>query len=95
MIFLIGEDVRVAAAKNAVLLGLKGKVVLETMHTLTIRTDANRKVMLPKMGSALELSTGKIVLGDDVDGRLEDRIAAAAGGRGTSTSGRRGRRRRA
>ncbi|MDA4117518.1 MAG: ribonuclease P protein subunit [Thaumarchaeota archaeon] len=93
---MIGEDVRVAAAKNAVLLGLKGKVVLETMHTLTIRTDANRKVMLPKMGSALELSTGKIVLGDDVDGRLEDRIAAAGGGgRGTSTSGRRGGRRRA
>jgi RNase P/RNase MRP subunit p29 len=75
MTFIIGKDVRVAAARDAVLLGLKGKVVLETMHMLTIRTDAKRKVMLPKAGSALELSGGEILLGDDLKGRLEDRIA--------------------
>ena len=75
MTFIIGEDVRVAAARDTVLLGLKGKVVLETMHTLTIRTAAKRKVMLPKAGSALELSDGEILLGDDLKGRLEDRIA--------------------
>ncbi len=79
MSFIIGEDVRVAAAKNTVLLGLKGKVVLETMHTLTIRTDAKRKVILPKTGSALELSSGTIVIGDDLEGRLEDRIAITRG----------------
>ena len=77
MSFIIGEDVRVSAARNAALLGLKGKVVLETMHTLTIRTDGKRKVMLPKMGSALQLSSGTILIGDDLEGRLEDRIAAS------------------
>jgi RNase P/RNase MRP subunit p29 len=87
MTFIIGQDVRVAAARDAVLLGLRGKVVLETMHTLTIRTVANRKVMLPKAGSALELPGGGILLGDDLKGRLEDRIAAV------SSPGRRGSRR--
>lgn len=75
MTFIIGEDVRVAAARDTVLLGLKGKVVLETMHTLTIRTDAKRKVMLPKASSALELSSGEILIGNELEGRLEDRIA--------------------
>jgi RNase P/RNase MRP subunit p29 len=87
MTLIIGEDVRVAAARGAAILGLKGKVVLETMHTLTIRTAAKRKVMLPKAGSALELAGGEILLGDDLKGRLEDRIAAAA------RQGRRGARR--
>jgi len=91
VIFLIGEDVRVAAAKNALLLGLKGKVVMETMHMVTIRTAAGRKVTLPKLGSALELSTGTIVLGDDIEGRLEDRIAANGS---TMTSARKGGRRK-
>jgi RNase P/RNase MRP subunit p29 len=85
MSFIIGEDVRVAAARDAALLGLKGKVVLETMHTLTIRTDGKRKVMLPKMGSALQLSSGTILIGDDLEGRLEDRIAAS--GRPTRRGG--------
>lgn len=78
MSFIIGEDVRVAAARDTVLLGLKGKVVLETMNTLTVRTEAKRKVTLPKAGSAFVLSSGAIILGDDLKGRLEDRIAAAA-----------------
>jgi len=77
MTMIIGEDVRVAAARDSVLLGLRGKVVLETMHTLTIKTDS-RKVVLPKAGSALELSSGALVLGEDLEGRLEDRIAANA-----------------
>ena len=76
MTLVIGEDVRVAAARDSVLLGLKGKVVLESMHTLTIRTGA-RNLTIPKAGSALELSTGKLLLGDDLEGRLEDRIAAS------------------
>ncbi len=78
MSFVIGEDVSVAAARDALLLGLKGKVVLESMHTITIRTEAKRNVVLPKMGSALELSGGTILIGDDLEGRLEDRIAASS-----------------
>jgi RNase P/RNase MRP subunit p29 len=77
MTFIVGEEVRVAAARDAVLVGLRGKVVLETMHTLTIKTDSRRKVVLPKAGSALQLSGGEILLGDDLKGRLEDRIALA------------------
>ncbi len=77
MTFIIGEDVRVAAARNALMLGLRGKVVLESMHTITIRTDAKRNVVLPKTGSALELSGGTVLIGDDLEGRLEDRIAAS------------------
>jgi RNase P/RNase MRP subunit p29 len=75
MSFIIGEDVRVVASRGTPLVGLKGRVVLETMHTLTIRTDGKRKVVLPKTGSALELYGGTILIGDDLEGRLEDRIA--------------------
>lgn len=89
MSFIVGEDVRVAAARQAVLLGLRGKVVLETMHTITIKTEGEKKVVIPKTGSALELSSGKILLGDDLEGRLEDRISA--GGRRRDASVRRGR----
>ena len=78
MSFVIGEDVRVAAARDAGLLGLRGIVVLESMHTLTIRTGARKNIVLPKLGSALELSSGKILIGDDLEGRLEDRIAQGA-----------------
>ncbi len=77
MTFIIGEDVRIAAARDTVLLGLRGKVVLETMHTITIITEAKRKVTLPKAGSAVQLPDGRILLGDDIKGRLEDRIAVA------------------
>jgi RNase P/RNase MRP subunit p29 len=80
MSFIIGEDVRVAAARTATLLGLRGKVVLETMHTITIKTDSSRKVTLPKSGSAFQLSSGAIVIGNDLEGRLEDRLALAGGG---------------
>ena len=76
MTLIVGEEVRVAAARDAGLLGLKGEVVLETMKTLTIKTGANRKVILTKAGSALELPGGAILLGDDLRGRLEDRLAA-------------------
>jgi RNase P/RNase MRP subunit p29 len=86
MSFIIGEDVRIAGARDALLLGLKGKVVLESMHTLTLKT-AQSKVILPKIGTALELASGEILIGDDLEGRLEDRIAAAR-------STRRGERRR-
>ncbi len=89
MIFLIGEDVRVAASKNALLQGLAGKIVLETMHTVTIKTGVGRNVTLPKLGSALELSTGKIVLGDEIEGRLEDRIAGGSPRASARSGGRR------
>jgi len=89
MSFIIGEDVRVAAARDAVLLGLKGKVVLETMHTLTIRTESKRKVTLPKSGSALQLTSGTIVIGNDLEGKLEDRIAIS--GKHPNHGGRRAR----
>ena len=77
MRIIIGEDVRIAAARDVALLGRRGKVVMETMHTLTIRMNADeRKLVLPKRGSAVELATGEILLGDtDLRGRLEDRVA--------------------
>lgn len=77
MTFIIGEDVRVAAARNSLLVGQKGKVVLETMHTLTLKVGTGKNLVLPKSGSALELSTGNLVIGDDLEGRLEDRLSAS------------------
>ncbi len=75
-VMIMGEDVRVATAKNMLLMGLKGKVVLETMRTVTIKTDAGRKLMLPKKGTAFELlSSGRVVIGDEIEGRPEERIA--------------------
>ncbi len=79
MSLIVGEDVRVAASRDAVLLGLTGRIVLESMHTLTIRTEKRRKVTMPKVGTALELTNGELLIGDELEGRLEDRIAA--GGR--------------
>ncbi|MDG6914734.1 MAG: ribonuclease P protein subunit [Nitrososphaerota archaeon] len=76
MISIIGEDVRLAASRGAMNLGLKGRIVLESMHTVTIRTADRRTVMVPKLGSAFELAGGRILLGDDLEGRLEDRMAA-------------------
>ena len=73
MIFLLGEDVRVAAAKDSLMIGVRGKVVIETMHTITVATD-QRKVTLPKLGTAFELAGGKVVLGEDLEGRVEDRL---------------------
>jgi RNase P/RNase MRP subunit p29 len=73
MIFLLGEDVKVAAAKNPLMIGFKGRVAIETMHTITL-ASAQRKVILPKAGTVLELASGKVVLGDELEGRLEDRI---------------------
>jgi len=73
MIFLLGEDVRVAAAKNPLVVGFKGRVTIETMHTITL-ASAQRRVTLPKVGTVLELASGKVVIGDDLEGRPEDRI---------------------
>jgi len=78
MSIIIGQEVRVAGSQGGVRLGLAGRVVLETMNTITIRTEDGRNLMLPKAGTALELSSGKILLGEDIIGRLEDRISARA-----------------
>jgi RNase P/RNase MRP subunit p29 len=79
MRLIIGEDVRIVAARDLALLGRKGTVVMETMHTLTIKTSSDsRKLVLPKNGSALQLADGAILLGDvELKGRLEDRVAIA------------------
>jgi len=73
MIFLLGEDVRVAAAKDPLTVGFSGRVAIETMHTITV-ASAQRRVVLPKVGTVLELASGKVVIGDELEGRLEDRL---------------------
>lgn len=56
----IGRRIVVQSATDPTLVGLSGEVLDETMRTLTVRTDADRKVVLAK---------DTITLTIDLDGR--------------------------
>lgn len=45
---LIGLEVRVAASPDAGIVGLRGRVIDETLHTLTVRRLDGREVQLAK-----------------------------------------------
>lgn len=81
---LLGEKVEVVAARDRTLVGLKGTVVLESMHTITLESaklnQERRLLVMAKRGTAMRtLGASKIViLGDELEGRLEDRIAGGA-----------------
>lgn len=70
---MMGEKVRLVDASDPGKKGITGKVVLETANTLLIDSGV-KKLMVEKSGSVfLVLSSGTVVAGDDIAGRLEDR----------------------
>jgi RNase P/RNase MRP subunit p29 len=78
MMGIIGREVSVVSCPNVGMVGLKGVVALESLKTLTVRSPT-RTVTLPKLGTVLKLAdTGRIVLGDDMKGRIVDRLSRGA-----------------
>jgi RNase P/RNase MRP subunit p29 len=71
---VIGERIKVLAAKDPTLPGLTGRVVLETLNTLMVESNG-RNVRIAKPGVAFQLvGTGAVVTGSDLPGRLQDRL---------------------
>jgi ribonuclease P protein subunit POP4 len=77
---LIGLDVRIVGSGHPGFVGLHGKVVDETMKTLTIETAQGEKV-IAKAGQEFEFTTPQgqeRVQGEQLAHRPEDRIRKAA-----------------
>jgi RNase P/RNase MRP subunit p29 len=77
MIGLMGKDVAVVACTDPIMVGLRGTVALESMHMIKITTSrADRTVSVQKKGTVLVLQdSGKVVVADEMKGRIEDRLA--------------------
>lgn len=69
----LGERMTVLKCKSSSAMGFQGELVLESSNMITMRLG-NRLVSLPKLGTVLKSQSGKVILGDDMMGRLEDRL---------------------
>lgn len=75
MIDLIGQRIAVLQCSDPGIIGKKGTFAIESMKTITI-VSGSSKLMLPKVGTVLQLQEGgRIIVGDELVGRLEDRLA--------------------
>lgn len=71
---VIGQTVTVMDATDQTKKGRSGEVVLETAKTLLLSARGGT-IMVEKKGTVLLLAGSKIVVsGDDLAGRLEDRL---------------------
>lgn len=71
---VIGEKIRVLSATDPTMVGRTGMVVLETANTLTL-DSMGRSLRIGKSGiSFILVGSGKIVAGNDIAGRLQDRL---------------------
>jgi RNase P/RNase MRP subunit p29 len=78
MIDLIGQKVAVLQCTDKGIVGAKGIFALETMKTITIVSGRSKRTM-PKLGTVIQLQDGgRIIVGDELEGRLEDRLARGA-----------------
>jgi RNase P/RNase MRP subunit p29 len=78
MIGMIGQKIAVMQCSDPSMVGVKGVFALESMKTITILTGSNKRVV-PKLGTVLQVQDGsRLVIADDMVGRLEDRIARGA-----------------
>jgi len=74
---LIGLRARVTNARNQLNLGIKGKVVDETNHTLVIESKKAEKRLFKKtvtLEFTLPDKTKTTILGSEIEGRPWDRI---------------------
>jgi RNase P/RNase MRP subunit p29 len=78
VIRVLGKDVAVIQCANPAMIGLRGTVALESMHMITV-VSQTKKVQLAKTGTVLQLQeSGKLVLGEEMNGRIEDRLSRGA-----------------
>ncbi len=71
---VIGEFVTIAEASDPGKRGRSGTVVLETANTLRLADDAAGFTVEKKGTVLLVLHSKKVFSGDDIAGRLEDRL---------------------
>ncbi len=71
---IIGERLTVLTSPDPTKTGITGRVMMETLNTLLIDTSG-RTLRVEKAGSAfMLLSTGRVLTGVDLAGRLQDRL---------------------
>jgi len=71
---VVGTKAVVVDSKDGTKLGRKGEIVLETANTLLLKT-ADGTITIEKAGTVLEVEgEDEPLVGDDIRGRLEDRI---------------------
>jgi len=74
----IGRKVKILVATDPTQVGLSGELVLERSKTLLLESQG-RRLTIQKSGTVIELAGGgDIITGDDILGRVEERIARAA-----------------
>ena len=75
---VIGERLTVLTSPDPTKTGLTGRVVMETLNTLTLDTSG-RTLRVEKQGSAfMLLNSGIVLTGMDLAGRLQDRLGRRA-----------------
>jgi len=71
---VVGTRAVVVDSKDGTKLGRKGEIVLETANTLLLKT-AEGTITIEKAGTVLQVEgDDEPLVGDDISGRLEDRI---------------------
>lgn len=75
---LIGRRVKVLVATDPNQVGLSGELVLDRSKTLMLESHG-RRLTIQKSGTVIELAgRGEVIRGDDILGRVEERIGRAA-----------------
>jgi RNase P/RNase MRP subunit p29 len=75
---LIGRRVKILVATDPTQVGLSGELLLERSKTLQLESHG-RRLTIQKLGTVIELAgTREVIRGDDILGRVEERIARAA-----------------
>ena len=75
MIGLLGKEILILKCSSPAVVGLKGTLMLESMHMLTM-SSGSRTLTMPKKGTVFQLAeTGRVVIGEELEGRLTDRLA--------------------
>jgi RNase P/RNase MRP subunit p29 len=78
VIDLMGRKVAIVQCSDPSKVGMRGLFALETMKTVTILSNGSAKTV-PKVGTVFQLQdNGKVIVGEETLGRLEDRIARGA-----------------
>ena len=71
---VINERIRVLTARDPTLVGLTGRVLLDTANTFLLESTG-KTTRIAKSGMAFQvLSSGRVLTGADVAGKLEERL---------------------
>ncbi len=72
---LIGEEIEVVDSRNKSNIGIRGKILDETKETIKVCRDDGKEVVLMKNIITFKLvKTGRVLLGEQVARRPEDRL---------------------